>query len=289
MGQITQTFANGIMLGSIYSIVAVGLALVFGVMDIPQFAFGAPAMVGAYITWLFSDLTGSYWLGVIIAIIALGILGIITQVAIFDPLRKAPPATMFIAAFGLVMILQGAASVIWGADARRVNSAVAGSFTLFGASITYQRLIIVIVSAGLFVAMFIFLKRTRTGITIRAVAESNVGATVVGLRPRAISLLAMAIGSALAGLAGALLVPVSQVTPTMGDSLSIKAFVVIILAGMGSIGGAIVGGYVLGLVEAFGSGYISLDWRDGYAVFVLIAVLALRPQGLFGKDTKAWR
>ncbi|PRZ42527.1 amino acid/amide ABC transporter membrane protein 1 (HAAT family) [Antricoccus suffuscus] len=289
MGQITQTFANGIMLGSIYSIVAVGLALVFGVMDIPQFAFGAHAMIGAYITWLIADASGSYWIAVVVAVIALGFLGVLTQVAIFDPLRKAPPATMFIAAFGLVMVLQGFASVIWGADARRVTSAASGSFTFFGASITYQRLIIVIVSAALFIAMFVFLKRTRTGISIRAAAESAVGATVVGLRPRAISLLAMSIGSALAGLAGALLAPVSQVTPTMGDSLSIKAFVVIILAGMGSIGGAIVGGLVLGLVEAFGSGYISLDWRDGFAVFVLIAILALRPEGLFGKETKAWR
>lgn len=288
MDQAIQTFANGIMLGSIYSLVAVGLALVFGVMEIPQFAFGAHAMVGGYVTWLLTEATGSYAIAVLVAVVALAALGVITHVLVFDPLRDKPSELMFIAAFGLVMVFQGLALVMWGADARRVTG-VEGTMQIVGAWVTYQRLLIVVISVLLFVALFWFLHKTRTGIAIRAVADSRVGAAVVGLKPRMTGLLAMAIGSALAGLAGALLAPVSQITPTVGDALAIKAFVVIILAGMGSMGGAIIGGYILGLVEAFGAGYIAVEWRDGYAVIVMILILALRPQGLFGKEAKSWR
>ncbi|WP_019630361.1 branched-chain amino acid ABC transporter permease [Actinomadura atramentaria] len=289
MELFTQTLANGVMLGSIYALVAAGLALVFGVMDIPQFAFGAHAMIGGYLTWWVGGETGSYWLGLLVAVAALAALGVITHAAVFDQLRKAPSETLFIAAFGLVMVLQGAAQVIWGPDPRSVEEAVPGSITIAGATITYQRLIIIGVAVALFVGLHLFLTRTLTGLSVRAAAQSRTGAQAVGLRPRAVGLLAMAIGSALAGLAGALLVPISQAYPTVGDPLAIKAFVVIVLAGMGSVNGAVVGGIVLGAVEAFGAAYLSLEWRDAYPVLLLILVLVVRPQGLFGKEAVAWR
>lgn len=289
MELFTQTVANGLMLGSIYALVAVGLALVFGVMHIPQFAFGAHAMIGAFLTWAVVDVTGSYWFGVLAATSALALVGAATHVVVFDQLRNAPPATLFIAAFGLVMILQGMAQLMWGTNPRAVEDAVPGSVEILGATITYQRLLIVGVSVLLFAGLHLLLTRTHAGLSMRAVADSELGAQVVGLRPRRVGLLAMVIGSGLAGLAGALLVPISQAYPTVGDPLAIKAFVVIVLAGMGSINGAIAGGIFLGLCEALGSAYLSLEWRDAYPVLVLIVVLAIRPQGIFGKEAVAWR
>jgi len=284
MAEITQYIANGIMAGSIYGLVAVSLALVFGVLDVPQFAFGAHAMIGGYVAALLVD--QGYWLGVAAAVIALAGLGVLVQALVFDPLRNAPPAMMFIAAFGLLSVLQGFALLIFGPSTRTVKSPIEGSFEILGASVTYQRVLVVGVVLAAVTALNVFLRSTATGRSIRASSESATGALVVGLSPRRIGLLTMAIGSGLAGLAGALLAPISQVYPTMGDSLVIKAFVIIVLAGMGSINGALVGGLIIGLAESFGSAYISLDYRDVYPLILLVLVLVARPQGIFGKAVR---
>lgn len=278
---ITQQIANGIMAGSIYGLLAVSLALVFGVLEVPQFAFGAHAMFGAYAVLAVAGL--GYWAGVATAIAVGAILGLLVQALVFDPLRKAQPATLFIAAFGLLMLLQGLALLLFGPNPRTVEPAVAGGTHIFGAAITYQRLIVLVVTIVAVVALNAFLRWTSVGRSIRAAGQSTTGSLVVGLNPRWIGMTTMALGSALACLAGALLAPVAQVHPTMGDDLILKAFIVIIIAGMGSINGALIAGLLIGVAEAFGSALISVAFRDAYAVIFLIAILVLRPQGLFGR------
>lgn len=281
MGEVSQVIANGVMTGSIYGLLAVSVALVFGVLDVPQFAFGAHATVGAYATAVLA--AHGYWLGVLGAIIALAALGAVVQSLVFDPLRNAPPAMLFVGAFGLLTILQGLALLIWGPDPKVVEPPFSGATTILGASITYHRLLVIAVVIVTVVALNMFLLRTDVGRAIRAASQSRTGALVVGLSPRRIGMLTMALGSALAGLAGALLAPISQVYPTLGEALIIKAFVIVILAGMGSINGAIIGGFVVGLAESLGTAYVSLDYRDAYPLVILLAVLILRPQGIFGR------
>lgn len=281
---IAQNIANGVMAGSIYGLLAVSLALVFGVLEVPQFAFGAHAMLGAYVVALMA--AHGYWLAVPVAIVAIAALGVVTQALVFDPLRDAPPATLFIAAFGLLLVLQGMALLLFGPNNRTVPEPIPGGLKIFGASVTYQRIFVTVATLAAVVLLNVFLRHTRVGRSIRAVGQSRTGALVVGLSPRRVGLITMAIGSGLAGLAGVLLAPIAQVYPTMGDSLVLKAFIIIVLAGMGSINGALLGGFIVGLSEAFGSAYLSFEFRDAYSVLLFILILIFRPQGLFGKAVR---
>ncbi|CAH1387480.1 branched-chain amino acid ABC transporter permease [Candidatus Nitrotoga sp. M5] len=278
---IAQNIANALMAGSIYGLLAVSLALVFGVLEVPQFAFGAHAMLGAYSVAILASY--GYWIPVAAAIVLMAILGVLVQALIFDPLRNAPPATLFIAAFGLLLVLQGMALVLFGPNNHSVAPAIAGGTTILGASITYQRMLVVAAAIIAVLGLNVFLRYTKTGRNIRAVGQSRTGSLVVGLSPRRVGLITMAIGSALAGLAGALLAPIAQVYPTMADTLVIKAFIIIVLAGMGSINGALLGGFIVGLCESFGSAYLSLEFKDAYPVALFILILLVRPQGLYGK------
>jgi branched-chain amino acid transport system permease protein len=284
MNEIVQYVANGVMAGSIYGLLAVSLALVFGVLEVPQFAFGAYAMLGGYVVALLA--AHGYWFAVPVAVLVIALLGVIMQVLVFDPLRNAPPGTLFIAAFGLLLVLQGLALLLFGPNNRTVAEPIPGGIKMLGASITYQRIFVVCAVLATMVLLNAFLRRTRIGRSIRAVGQSHTGALVVGLSPQRIGLVTMAIGSGLAGLSGALLAPISQVYPTMGDGLVLKAFIIIILAGMGSINGALLGGLIVGLCESFGAAYLSLAFRDAYPIVLLILVLIIRPQGLFGKAVR---
>jgi branched-chain amino acid transport system permease protein len=284
MDQLMQQMANGIMAGSIYGLLAMSLALIVGVLDIPQFAFGAHAMLGAYVVTLFAG--QGYWLGVAVAIAALAVLGCVVQAAVFDPLRDADPATLFIAAFGLMMVLQGVALFVFGPDNKSVAPPFEGSINVLGASVTLQRLLVIVVTLLAVLALNFFLRNTSLGRSIRAAGQSRTGALVVGLSPRRIAFTTMALGSALAGLAGALIAPISQVYPEMSESLIIKAFIIIVLAGMGSLNGALIGGYIVGLSESFGSALVSLDFKDAYPLVLLVIILLVRPRGLFGKAVR---
>lgn len=285
MDQIAQIIANGVMAGCIYGLVAVSLALVFGVLDVPQFAFGAHAMIGGYITAVLAG--QSYWLGLVAGMIVLAVLGMLVQGLVFDPLRDAPPAMLFIAAFGLLSVLQGVALIVFGPRTMTVDAPIQGSTTILGASITYHRVMVIAVAVLAVVGLNLFLRRTALGRSIRAASQSRTGALVVGLSPRRIGMVTMALGSVMAGLAGALLAPISQVYPTMGDGMIVKAFVIIVLAGMGSINGALAGGLIVGLAESIGSAYISLEFRDVYPLLLLVLVLVARPQGIFGTAVRA--
>ena len=200
------------------------------------------------------------------------------------PLANAPAINGFISAFGLLLVFENFALVVFGSSYRRILSPFDRQVVhVFGASLTMQRLLVVLVAIVAMAGLHLFLKFTTTGTAIRAVAQNRRGALLCGIHTERIAAVTMAIGSALAGVAGALVGPIAMVYPSMGETLIVKAFVITILGGMGSIVGAIVGGYMLGLIEALGAMYVSVDYKDAFAFAVLVVVLAIRPQGLFGK------
>lgn len=287
MQDFAQILANGIMAGCVYGLIAVSLALVFGVLEIPQFAFGAHAMVSAYAMVSFSALGLTYFAALAAAVFVGMVLGGIVQYLVFEPLRDKPHATLFIAAFGLLLILQGLALLLYGPNPVVVEPPFSGAFELVGARITYHRLLIVLGVLACVALLNVFLGRTRTGKAIRAAGQNPVGALVVGIAPRKIALVTMAIGSGLSAIAGCLLAPISQVSPTMGDLLVLKAFVIVVMAGMGSINGALVAGLLVGITESFGSTYFSPHIRDAYSVFFLILILMIKPSGIFGAKGRA--
>ncbi len=275
------------MLGAAYSLVALGLTLIYGILHIPNFAHGHKYMWAAFTSlFLVVNFHINYWASLIIAMVILGIVGAGVERFVYRPLRNAPHINSFIAAIGLLLALESLSLIFWGADFRRFPTLYDKPIHLFGIAITMQRLL-VIIAAGFFIILLqIFIKRTWLGATIEAVAQDPEGAQLVGISIDRVSSLTFGIGTALAAGAATLIAPVFLVYPTMGSMPNLKAFVVIIIGGMGSIPGAVLGGFMLGLIEALGGGYISTDYKDLFAFGALVTFLTLRPTGIFGKGVR---
>jgi branched-chain amino acid transport system permease protein len=279
-----QQFVNGIMLGAVYSLVALGLTLIYGILHVPNFAHGAMYMWAAF-TALFMVINfhTNYWLSLVIAMIVLGLVGVGAERVVYRPLRDAPHINSFIAAIGLILVLESLSLIVWGADFRRFPAAYDQPIHVLGVAITLQRLLVIVASALFILLLQLFIKRTWLGATIEAVAQNPEGAQLVGISIDRVSGLTFGIGTAMAAAAATLIAPIFLVYPTMGSMPNLKAFVVIIIGGMGSIPGAVIGGFMLGLIESLGGGYISTDYKDLFAFGALVTFLTLRPTGLFGK------
>ncbi len=271
------------MVGSIYSLVALGLTLEYGILNIPNFAHGVLYTVGAYIAFLcVMSLGFNYWIAILCAMAVLAVIGIIMHRLVYHPLVKAPHLNSFIAAIGLIFMFKAGMLIIWGSDFKRFSNINEGVFNIAGTIITTQRIVIVVVAVALIVLLNLFIKKTMMGATIEALAQDREGALLVGINVNRVETMVFAVGSALAAVAAALIAPIFLVYNTMGDAVILKAFVIIILGGMGSIPGAIIGGYMIGLVESLGGAYVSTDFNEIIAFGILIAVLAFKPTGLFG-------
>ncbi|AFZ66763.1 branched-chain amino acid ABC transporter permease [Deinococcus peraridilitoris] len=281
-----QQLFNGIALGSVYSLVALGLTLVFGVLKIPNFAHGALYMAGAYVTYALLTIVGiPYLLAIAIAALVLALMGVVLERLVFHPLRDRSHVQAMIAAIGVLFFLEASAQKLFGAEFRMMPTPYGGVVNLMGVTVTTQRLLVIGASLLVMIVLFLFLKRTVTGATIEAMAQNRAGAQLVGINTNRVSMLTFAISAALAAIAAALIAPIALVSPTMGEVINTKVFAIIILGGMGSIPGAIVGGFLLALVETFTTAYINADFADIIGFAVLVIVLAIRPTGLFSKGT----
>lgn len=286
MELLLQQIVNGLTVGSIYSLVALGLTLVYGTMKIPNFSHGNLYMVGAYIC-LFLVMAGlSYWMAMVISAIILAFLGMLVERLVFNPLKGGPEINPLIAAVALMGILEAAARGLWGAEYRRLPTVYESRLVVVGdVSVTEQRLIIIVVAVLLYLLVYVFLRRTTIGMTIEATAQDREAASLVGINVDKISMLAFALATALAAAAGSLAGPLFLVYPTMGVAVILKAFVIIVLGGMGSVHGAIIGGYILGLAESMSSFFVSTDYKDIVAFLVLVLILSLRPRGLLARGS----
>ncbi len=279
-----QQLVNGIMLGAVYSLVALGLTLIYGILHIPNFAHGHKYMWAAFTSlFLVVNFHTNYWVSLVIAMVVMGIVGAGVERLVYRPLRNVPHINSFIAAIGLLLALESLSLIFWGADFRRFPTLYDRPIHVLGVAITLQRLLVIIAAALFIILLQVFIKRTWLGATIEAVAQDPEGAQLVGISIDRVSSLTFGIGTALAAGAATLIAPVFLVYPTMGSMPNLKAFVVIIIGGMGSIPGAVIGGFMLGLIEALGGGYISTDYKDLFAFGTLVTFLTLRPTGLFGK------
>ena len=282
-----QQLVNGIMLGSVYSLVALGLTLIYGILHIPNFAHGHTYMWAAFTSlFLVVNFHTNYWVSLLIAMVVLGLAGAGVERLVYRPLRDAPHINSFIAAIGLLLVLESLSLIFWGADFRRFPTLYDKPIHIFGVAITLQRLLVIIGAALFIILLQVFIKRTWLGATIEAVAQNPEGAQLLGISIDRVSSLTFGIGTALAAAAATLIAPIFLVYPTMGAMPNLKAFVVIIIGGMGSIPGAVIGGFMLGLIEALGGGYISTDYKDLFAFGALVTFLTLRPMGLFGKGVR---
>ena len=287
MDLFLQQVLNGLTLGGIYSLVALGLTLVYGILHVPNFAHGAFYMAGAFVSWyLMSSWGANYWVAMIGSALCIALMSTLAERLVFHPLRHNPGLHAMIAAIGLLLFLEAGAQAIWGAEFHRMQTPYTGIIEVAGVTAPVQRLLIIGAAFGLMVALHLFLTRTVTGSTIIAMAQNRDGASLVGIDANRVAMLTFAISGALAAVAATLYAPINLVYPAMGNLVITKAFVIIILGGMGSVPGAIVGGLIIGFAESFGAFYISTDYKDIVAFALLVVILSVRPQGLFTKGVR---
>ena len=282
-----QQVLNGLTLGSIYGLVALGLTLVYGILHVPNFAHGALYMVGAYVSYVIMvDFGANYWLAMLGAAGAVALLAVLCERLVFNPLRHAPPIHDKIAAIGILLFLEAVVQMYWGADFRRIATPYTEILRVGELVLPAQRLLIIVGAFSLMGALHLYLKKTMTGATIVAMAQNREGAFLVGIDANRVAMMTFAIAGALAAVAAGLFAPINLVYPAMGHLVLLKAFVIIILGGMGSIPGAIIGGLIIGFSEALGGFYVSSTYKDVIAFVLLVVILSIKPTGLFTKGVR---
>lgn len=278
-----QQLINGLALGGIYCLAAVGLTLVFGVLGFPNLAHGALYMLGGYFTYaMLVDVGLPYVVAIVIAAAILAVIGIAFERLIFHPLRNAPHTHHMIATVGLMFFLISLVQEVWGTGFLRMDSPFGGRLTLGGAQISTQRIIIIVTAVIVLLALTWFLKRSVHGQAIEAVEQDRTGAALVGINPSVVSMVTFAVSFALVAISAGLVAPIQLLSPTMGETLNLIVFAIIILGGLGSLPGAIIGGFAIATAETMASTYISVAAGEAAIFVVLMAVLAIRPTGIFG-------
>ena len=277
---------NGVTQGCLYVLLASGLTLVFGILNVPNFAQGSLYMLSAVTAfYLVISFSLNYWLALVLAVIMMGILGLAVYWLLFHPMRNAPMANLFVIALALSMIIEGGSLYWFGAEPKwLILPASKRILTFGGVTLTLQRLIILIATVVVMIALYVFIKKTALGAALEATAQNRQGAMLCGIKIYWVSAWAFILGTALAGVAGVMIAPVVQVVPAMGLSPLLVAFSAIILGGMGSIPGAIIGAMVLAIIESLASGYVSAAYSLVFVFMTMIIILIVRPKGLLGKE-----
>lgn len=284
MSLFLQAVVNGVLLGVFYALIALGFSLIFGVMRVINFAHGQMYVIGAFIAYYFiARFHLNYFLVLFLAVCVTGVFGAVFERLIFRPLQgRELPA--FIASLGLAWVLEMSTAIAFGPLDKSLPSYFDGIISVFGATFTTQRLMTVVIGVALVVALYLFLSLSRTGKAIRAVAQDREGATLQGIKADRMVTITFAIGCALAGASGVLMTPSFTVNPFVGSEIMVKTFTVIILGGVGSIPGALVGGLVLGFFESFACLVFRVCTVNVLSFAFIIFILLMRPQGLLGRD-----
>jgi branched-chain amino acid transport system permease protein len=284
---LLQQIVNGVTIGLVYALIAIGLTLVFGILDVINFAHGELYMLGAFLTYgLTAGLGVPYFPALALTIVGAAAAGVLAEQLTVRPLRGRHMFTVVLSTLGLSIFLQNGALFLWGPDPREIELAW-GSRPLVvgGVVITYLRVAVLATGAVLIAALTWFIRRTIWGMAMRAVAANRDAAALMGIPVARVYAITFALGAGLAGVAGGLLGAMFTIEPSMGEWAVVKAFCVVIMGGMGNVPGAVLGGVILGVAENVGAGFLpgGSSYKDGIGYAILILVLLARPQGLFGR------
>ena len=284
-----QYLINGISIGAVYAIIALGYTMVYGIAKMLNFAHGDVIMVGAYMSFCVTSYLGlPAVVGVLVAVAVCTLLGIVIEGLAYKPLRGVPSLAVLITAIGVSYFLQNVAQLIWGSAPKNFTSIVSMKpLSLFDGQITItgEVIITILASVAIMVGLTLFTTRTRTGKAMRAVSEDRDAAQLMGINVNQTISMTFAIGSALAAIAGVLLCStVPTLMPTTGAMPGIRAFTAAVFGGIGSIPGAMLGGILLGIIETFSKAYLSTQFSDAIVFLVLIVILLVKPAGLLGKN-----
>jgi branched-subunit amino acid ABC-type transport system permease component len=279
--QILIQTLNGIVAGMILALVASGLTLIFGIMDVVNFAHGELFMLGAYAGVVIIAATGNFWLALIVATLIVAVLGAALQITTLRPLLGRDPLTTILATFGLSLVLQNYALWQFGPVARKIQEPFTGHFVLFYLEYPWYRLVIAGLAAAIIAALWLFLKFGTYGIWIRATTQDRVMAQAMGIPVPWVLTAVFAIGAGMAAASGVLFGPLVGVNHTMGVDWVLKAFIVVVVGGMGNLGGSILAAIFISLLEAYASLWVSPSQAVIVSFIVLILTLLFRPTGLF--------
>ena len=279
--QILIQTVNGIVTGMILALVASGLTLIFGIMDVVNFAHGELFMLGAYIGVLVLASTGSFWLALVIASLMVAILGAAMQIVTLRPLLGRDPLNTILVTFGISLILQNYALWQFGPSSRKINEPITSHFTLFYLQYPWYRILIAVLSAMIIGGFWLFLKYGKFGIWIRATTQDRVMAQAMGIPVPWVHTGVFAIGAAMAAASGVLFGPLVGVNHTMGLDWVLKAFIVVVVGGMGNLGGSIAAAIFVSLLESYASIWVNPSQAVIVSFVVLILTLLFRPTGLF--------
>ena len=282
---ITQVL-NGLQLGSIYALVALGYTMVYGIILLLNFAHGDIIMVGAYISWLVMSKLGlNPAIAVVLSIAGCMLLGVLIDKVAYAPLRDAPRLSILITAIGVSYFLENGSQLLFGADAKVVSAYTSVSNIQVGdLTLSFSAIVTVVVTAVATVVLTFLVQKTKLGKAMRAVSEDMGAARLMGINVNTTISFTFAVGSALAGIGAVLYcMAYTQASPTMGIMLGTKAFVAAVLGGIGSIPGAVIGGLLVGFAEVFVSAIGLSVWQDAVVFLLLIVVLIVKPTGLLGR------
>jgi branched-chain amino acid transport system permease protein len=284
LATLAQSILNGLAAGWIYVLIAVGLTLVFGIMNIVQFAHGEVYMLGAYASYYFLKVCGfSFWEALPITTLLIGLLGLVLERFFFRPFRGRFEQSIIVA-IGLMLLLQTVAVVGFGTSTKTMPSIIPGVLTVSGITLSRDRLLAILIGIVLVSALFLLIQKTKIGQAMVAVSQDAYAASLQGIDVNRISAVAMAVGCALAAIAGSLMGSIFSTNPFMGTLAITKGIAVIILGGLGSIPGAVAGGLILGLIDGVVPPLLSTTMAAIFGFVVIIIVLLLRPRGLFGHE-----
>ena len=277
---VIQTI-NGIVTGMILALVASGLTLIFGIMDVVNFAHGELFMLGAYVGVLILTVTGNFWVALVGASLLVALFGAAMYLTTLRPLLGRDPLTTILATFGLSLVLQNYALWQFGPVARKIQEPFTGQFTLFYLQYPWYRIVIALLAGGIIAALYLFLKFGTYGIWIRATTQDRVMAEAMGIPVPWVLTAVFAIGAAMAAASGVLFAPTVGVNYAMGLDWVLKAFIVVVVGGMGNLGGSILAAIFISLLEAYASLWVSPAQAVIVSFVVLILTLLFRPTGLF--------
>jgi branched-subunit amino acid ABC-type transport system permease component len=281
MDQILVQTLHGLVTGMVLAMVASGLTLIFGIMDIVNFAHGDLLMLGAFTGATVLGVTGSFWLALLAAAIAIAVLGVLLQMTTLRPLIGRDPLTTILATFGISLVIQKYALWQWGPSVRRITEPVPGHFTLFHLEYPWYRVATAVLAGMIIAALWLFLKYGKYGIWIRATTQDRVMAQAMGIPVPLVHTGVFAIGSAMAAASGVLFGPFAGVTQTMGFDFTLRAFIVVVVGGMGNLGGSILASLFVSLVEAYAAIVVSPAQAVIVSFVVLVLTMLFRPTGLF--------
>lgn len=283
---LLQLLVFALLLGGIYALAALGLTMIFGVMDVVNFAHGSFLVAGMYATWWLSTTFGvSPFLTVGVAVLAMFVLGVLVSALTIEPIIEAPEENQFIVTLGISFVIVALFEIRFGARPRSLNLQL-GEYQFLGAFVPKAQLYALVIALTAIAASWLFLHYTELGRAVRATADNRDAAWYMGIKVPRIDYLTFGLGAAMAGLAGGTIVLFSPFDPFAGETYLVKAFVIVILGGLGSFPGALIGGVIVGLLEVFGSYYLPGTFNEVLIFGLFVVMLYIKPTGLLGTEVE---